>query len=280
VTGGIFPETFFVQKITDPKGNIVEEHQDPKHHYLISYKNVEEPDKKAEKGDDKSSPSPPSASPQPTPTAQRSPESQPAGSKSKNWDEMGFNAHLVENAQKATAEDGLILTEYEKKVLYGDYIPEGYTISPKTAVTMTNILRDVVRAGTGTRALALKKPAAGKTGTTNGETDAWFIGFTPNLVTGVWVGFDEKIKSLPKGSTGGSTAAPIWLAYMQEATKRYPTQDFTIPDWVDLSIYESPVQVAGAGGDAELGEAGVGTGVQTAGTDGGGGAEFFTKDLE
>jgi hypothetical protein len=70
---------------------------------------------------------------------------------------------------------------------------------------------------------------------------------------------------------------------MEKATQRYPTQNFTIPDWIDLSIYEAPIQVAGAGGDAELGEAGVGTGVQTAGAGtagGGGGAEFFTKDLE
>ncbi len=286
VTGGIKPESYFVQKIVDPRGNLIEEHQDPKHPYLISYKNVEEPAKKGEKGAEGRPPAPP-ASPKPTPVAQvesrPSAETQPSGKKSKNWDEMGYNGRLLEMGVKATSGDELVLTEYEKKVLYGDYLPEGYTLTPKTAMTMVSILHDVVRAGTGTRALALKKPAAGKTGTTNGETDAWFVGFTPTLLTGVWVGFDDKIHSLPRGSTGGNTAAPIWLAFMEKATQRYPTQNFTIPAFIDLSIYEAPIQVAASGGDAELGEAGVGTGVQTAGAGtagGGGGAEFFTKDLE
>jgi len=270
ITGGIKPETFFVQKIVDPKGNLVEEHQDPHHKYLISYSTVEEDEKRKKekaKGGAESKPSPET---QPTSATEKTPE--------------GYNIVLWDKAQKFIQQDQLLLTDHEKQILYGNYIPEGYTISPKTAVTMVSILQDVVRAGTGTRALALKKPAAGKTGTTNGETDAWFMGFTPNLMTGVWVGFDEKIKSLPRGSTGGSTAAPIWLAYMQEATKKYPTQSFNIPDWVDLSVYESPVQVVINGGDAELGDTGVGTGTAGSGTQksGGssGGAEFFSKDLE
>ncbi len=282
VTGGIKPETYFITKILDPKGEIVEEHQDPQLQYLISYQDVVEkkpvdnknPNKNQEPG------AAPTAS-APAPAPNKGPESQPMGSRPKSWDEVGLNAKLVDNAQKATQNDELNLTEHEKKLLYGDYIPENYAITPKTAVTMVNILHDVVRAGTGTRALALGKPAAGKTGTTNGETDAWFIGFTPTLLTGVWVGFDEKINSLPRGSTGGNTAAPIWLAYMKEATKNYPTKNFSIPNWIDLSIYEAPVQVAVGGGDAELGDSGVGTGTVTAGaTGGGGGAEFFTKDLE
>ncbi|HCU24377.1 MAG TPA: penicillin-binding protein, partial [Deltaproteobacteria bacterium] len=110
---------------------------------------------------------------------------------------------------------------------------------------------------------------------------AWFIGFTPDMVTGVWVGFDEKIKSLGHGATGGTVAAPIWLGYMKEATKSYATKDFTIPKWIDLSIYAAPIQSAGSFiGDAELGDAGAGTGVASTGSGGGGGAEFFTKDLE
>ncbi|HKY61835.1 MAG TPA: penicillin-binding protein, partial [bacterium] len=125
--------------------------------------------------------------------------------------------------------------------------------------------------------------AAGKTGTTNGETDAWFIGFTPDMVTGVWVGFDEKIKSLGRGATGGTVAAPIWLGYMTKATEKYATKDFTIPKWIDLSVYDTPLQVVQGGGDAEMGDVGVGTGVAATSTDGGGGgggAEFFTKDLD
>lgn len=79
-------------------------------------------------------------------------------------------------------------------------------------------------------------------------------------------------------------AAPIWLLYMKEATKRYVTKDFTIPSWIDLSVYGAPIQVVQGGGDAEMGDAGAGTGVAASGNagggGGGGGAEFFTKDLE
>lgn len=279
VNGGIYPQTYFVQKISDPSGKIIEEHQASATPFLISYQPVKQ-------GDKPDSPVKPAEAPESQASAESQPESMPLGSGQKSIEEMGFREDLLAAAEKATKDDQLNLTEYEKKVLYGDYIPPGYIITPKTAMTMVSILRDVVRAGTGTRALALKKPAGGKTGTTNSATDCWFIGFTPDLVTGVWVGFDEKIKSVGHGATGGTVAAPIWLAYMQEATKRYVTKDFTIPKWIDLSVYESPIQVVqgGGGGDAEMGDAGVGTGVASTGAagggGGGGGAEFFTKDLE
>ena len=275
VNGGIHPNTYFIQKIVDPKGKVIEEHRPSSTPFLISYQPVKEGDK----GDKPAKP----AEPETMASAETQPETMPMGSGQKSIEEMGFREDLLAAGEQATKDDQLNLTEYEKKVLYGDYIPPGYIITPKTAMTMVSILRDVVRAGTGTRVLALKKPAAGKTGTTNGETDAWFIGFTPDLVTGVWVGFDEKIKTLGRGATGGTVAAPIWLLYMEQATKRYVTKDFTIPKWIDLSVYEAPIQVVQGGGDAEMGDAGVGTGVASTGAGaagGGGGAEFFTKDLE
>ncbi|MFO1462249.1 MAG: PBP1A family penicillin-binding protein [bacterium] len=277
VTGGIKPKTHFVEKIVDPKGQVVEQFQPPTTPFLISYQALKE-------GDKADRPAKPEGGPESTASAESRPESMPMGSGQKSIEEMGFREDLMAAAEQATKDDQLNLTDYEKKVLYGDYIPPGYTITPKTAMTMVSILRDVVRAGTGTRALALQKPAAGKTGTTNGETDCWFIGFTPDLVTGVWVGFDEKIKTLGHGATGGTVAAPIWLLYMKEATKRYVTKDFTIPSWIDLSVYGAPIQVVQGGGDAEMGDAGAGTGVAASGNagggGGGGGAEFFTKDLE
>lgn len=270
VTGGIKPQPYYVDKILDPNGEIVEEHHPQDVQYLISYKEVDEADN-TDNDNQK---------PKQTPESQA--ESQPMGKKSDTWEEMGYNASLFETAQTATQEDDLLLTSFEKKTLYGDYIPPGYSITPKTAVTMVNILRDVVRAGTGARARALGKPAGGKTGTTNEATDAWFIGFTPTLVSGVWVGFDEERRTLGHGVTGGGMAAPIWLAYMKKATEHYPTKSFNIPKWVDLSVYEAPIgQVAGVG-DAELGDEGVGTGVVQAGPSGSSpsSTEFFVQDLE
>lgn len=275
VTGGILPDLHLVTKIVDPQGNTIEEYQAPKHEYVVEWKNIET---KTNEAADKNKKEEKTAQAD----TKKNPETQPSTPKS--WDQIGFSPRLLSAGEEKTKNDELNLTEYEKKVLYGDYIPEGYTISPKTALTMVSILRDVVRAGTGTRAQALGKPAGGKTGTTNGETDAWFIGFTPSLVTGVWVGFDEKIRTLGRGATGGHTAAPIWTAYMLEATKRYPTQDFVNVKGVDLSAYDTPMQVVQGSGDAEMGEAGVGTGVASGPSATGGGsvssAEFFTKDLE
>jgi penicillin-binding protein 1A len=288
-TGGVYPQLFYVSKIVDPKGQVVEEHKPSNVNYVISYQDVKESADKSSKipGPEK----PPIAETQPHPETQphgKSPESQPTAKKTESWEEMGYNQSLLASFDEKTKGDDLLLTSYEKKALVGDYIPEGYTITPKTAMTMVGILQDVVRAGTGTRALALQKPAAGKTGTTNESTDAWFIGFTPTLLTGVWVGFDGERRTLGHGVTGGHLAAPIWLEYMKEATKNYPTKNFTVPQWVDLSIYEAPIQVGtGGGGDAEMGEAGVGTGVTSTGAEGpsSGGpakssAEFFAKDLQ
>ena len=75
---------------------------------------------------------------------------------------------------------------------------------------------------------ALERPAAGKTGTTNDFHDAWFIGYTPEIVAGVWVGFDNQV-SLGKRESGGRVAAPIWLAFMQQALQGQPVADFPIP---------------------------------------------------
>jgi penicillin-binding protein 1A len=102
-------------------------------------------------------------------------------------------------------------------------------ISPDTAFVMTDILKGVVMEGTGWRIKALKRPAAGKTGTTNDLRDALYIGFTPELITGVWVGYDDR-KSVGKGETGSRAASPIWLYFMSEALKDQPVKDFIAPE--------------------------------------------------
>ncbi|HVR70769.1 MAG TPA: PBP1A family penicillin-binding protein [Vicinamibacteria bacterium] len=114
-------------------------------------------------------------------------------------------------------------------------------IRADTAYLLTSLLRGVVERGTAMRARALKRPVAGKTGTTNDYTDGWFIGFEPALAAGVWVGFDEKKESLGRGQDGGRTALPIWLEFFAEAMKDAPLEDFAVP----ANIVFVPVDAAG-----------------------------------
>ena len=108
-------------------------------------------------------------------------------------------------------------------------------ISPQTAYLMTSMLADVVKRGTGRRAArALKRPLAGKTGTTNDYYDAWFMGFAPQIVTGVWVGFDE-LKPLGRHETGARTACPIWIDFMRAALADMPPENFKVPEGIVFS---------------------------------------------
>lgn len=106
-------------------------------------------------------------------------------------------------------------------------------IDPKTAYVTTTLLQGVIEDdhGTGRRARSLGRPAAGKTGTTSGYYDAWFIGFTPSIATGVWLGFDDE-KNLGRGEGGGRAALPIWLDYMKEAHNNMPVNAFNVPEGI------------------------------------------------
>ena len=104
-------------------------------------------------------------------------------------------------------------------------------ISKETAYIMTDMLKAVVQEGTGWRIKKLKRPAAGKTGTTNNLMDAWFVGYTPEFVTGVWVGYDDR-KTMGKGETGSRAASPIWLYFMADVLKARPVLDFPVPEGV------------------------------------------------
>ncbi len=104
-------------------------------------------------------------------------------------------------------------------------------IDMSTAYIMTSILESVVTSGTGWRIKALKRPVAGKTGTTNNLHDAWFLGYTPEYVTGVWVGFDNEAP-MGKGETGSRTASPIWLGYMAGVLEGKPVRTFNAPEGV------------------------------------------------
>ncbi len=104
-------------------------------------------------------------------------------------------------------------------------------ISPKVAFDMNNMLRGVVDRGTarGARSLGFTRPAAGKTGTTNDSRDAWFAGYTPELLALVWVGFDRQSEL---GLSGSRAALPIWTDFMKQATSRLPVTDFITPPGV------------------------------------------------
>lgn len=106
-------------------------------------------------------------------------------------------------------------------------------IRPETAYLMTTILSGVVNeaGGTGGKARAIGRPVAGKTGTSNGYFDGWFLGYTAQVVTGTWVGFDEE-KSLGLGEVGGDTALPIWVDYMKSAHQSLPVEEFSVPQGV------------------------------------------------
>ena len=103
-------------------------------------------------------------------------------------------------------------------------------MSAQVAYIVTNLMESVVQSGTGHRAAAIKRPVAGKTGTTNEMKDAWFVGYVPQLVTGVWVGFDNQERSLGAGGSGGQAAAPIWAEYMQKAVLGLAVERFEPPE--------------------------------------------------
>ncbi|HPX62032.1 MAG TPA: PBP1A family penicillin-binding protein [Deltaproteobacteria bacterium] len=102
-------------------------------------------------------------------------------------------------------------------------------VSPQTSYLITNLMQSVVSGGTGHRASLVGRPVAGKTGTSNDSKDAWFVGYVPQLVTGVWVGYDQE-RSLGSGGSGGQAAAPIWADFMKQAVAPMAVESFSPPE--------------------------------------------------
>jgi penicillin-binding protein 1A len=122
----------------------------------------------------------------------------------------------------------------EQHKLLEENVPQGRpALPPDLAYVMTHMMKGTVERGTGQAAKALGRPVAAKTGTTNDYSNAWFIGFTPTLATGVWVGYDRP-KSLGKDETGSRVAVPIWTTFMKEALAGKPVEDFPVPEGVVL----------------------------------------------
>ena len=131
-------------------------------------------------------------------------------------------------------------------------------ISKETAYLITNMMEDVIQKGTGQAAKVIDRPIAGKTGTTNEYINAWFIGGTPNLVTGVYVGFDDR-RPLGESETGARSALPIWIQFMKDALLQLPVVPFEIPEGITYvkvdpatGLLESEQEGEGEKGSVEL----------------------------
>jgi penicillin-binding protein 1A len=115
----------------------------------------------------------------------------------------------------------------------------------------TSLLRAPIEhpAGTARSAASLGRPLTGKTGTTNDHTDAWFVGYSPEIATGVWVGFDQN-RLLGRGETGGRAALPIWMDFMRPALAERPVRDFTVPPGIEFARIDAKTGAL-AGPDSE-----------------------------
>jgi len=131
--------------------------------------------------------------------------------------------------KKILDRDGNLLEENLPPFYSAEPLKEEQLITPQTAFLMTYLLEGVVKQGTGWRARSLGRPVAAKTGTTDQFMDAWFIGYTPELITGVWVGFDDE-RSLGENETGARAASPVWVAFMSKILKDKPVKDFPVPE--------------------------------------------------
>ena len=121
------------------------------------------------------------------------------------------------------------IQDKDGRIIEENSVREEDVLSPRTSYIMSNILQGVVNNGTGRYAwYYLKRPAAGKTGTTNDYSDAWFIGYTPELLCGVWVGYDDR-RTLGDKKSGGAVACPVWTNFMREALSDYPVTEFPDP---------------------------------------------------
>ncbi len=145
------------------------------------------------------------------------------------------------NAYATLASSGLLsdpifiekVTDPTNAVIYAVPSQARQTITPELSYLITSLLQSVVEDGTAQAVKTLERPVAGKTGTTNDSHDAWFIGFTPDFVAGVWVGFDQAA-NLGPGETGGRSAIPIWLDFARVALEGVPVHEFAVPSGVTL----------------------------------------------
>jgi penicillin-binding protein 1A len=127
-----------------------------------------------------------------------------------------------------------LVKDVNGKILEQHLFEPRQAMSQENAYLTTNMLMDVIQSGTGRRAKRIGRPLAGKTGTTNGYNDAWFVGYAPNLATGVWVGFDS-VRTLGRLESGAHAALPIWTDFMGQSLQNLPVMTFTIPEGIQFA---------------------------------------------
>jgi len=142
------------------------------------------------------------------------------------------------------------VTDYEGRVMEEDFSEIKDVVSARTARVMTSMLREVVLHGTAAAAAKMPFPLAGKTGTTNDFTDAWFVGFSPTLTCGVWMGYDEK-KTLGEKESGGHAALPIWMQFMNVALAGKESGEFQAAPVVQNAVAQNVDTPDVAPGDGE-----------------------------
>src|SRR5262249_28442349 len=142
-------------------------------------------------------------------------------------------AVLASQGQRTPARAVTQVANEADELVEGRPLAIASVISPQVTYLVTHLLEGVIDRGTGrgVRTAGFERAAAGKTGPTNDYGDAWFAGYTPDLVTVVWVGFDHR---RPLGLSGAQAALPIWTAFMRAATAGRPARDFDVPEGVSL----------------------------------------------
>jgi penicillin-binding protein 1A len=123
---------------------------------------------------------------------------------------------------------------------------ESQALAVEPAYTLIDMMKGVVKRGTAAKAAQMPYYLAGKTGTTNDFRDAWFVGFSPNLLCLVWVGYDRNA-FLGKRESGGTAALPIWMDFMSKALPLYPNDDFPVPEKETATRYVYPPEPDGSG---------------------------------
>ncbi len=143
---------------------------------------------------------------------------------------------FANNGMKATPIAIKYVSDSKGRILESNEPESEEVISPQTAFLITSMMEDVVQYGTGWKAKELGRPVAAKTGTTNDYRDAWFVGYTPQLITAVWVGFDD-MRSLGPQETGARAASPIWTLFMKNYLTGDP-ENFPVPEGVVSEVID------------------------------------------
>jgi penicillin-binding protein 1A len=160
------------------------------------------------------------------------------------WEQVSAYSAFPNDGVRVTPHLIRKVADYSGKVLEEDFPDVHDVVSARTARVMTGLLQEVVKHGTAFQASKLNHPLAGKTGTTNDFTDAWFIGFSPSLTAGVWIGYDEK-KTLGPKESGAQAALPMWIDFMKAAIADKPDEKFPVMTAEDLLAIkpQTPVKV-------------------------------------